>query len=78
MSRTRDISKILSSNTDLVTTAELNSAVSAIDLTPYLTQSSASTTYLTQSSASTTYATQASLSAINVDNRPDIFMGMGG
>jgi len=78
MSRTRDISKVLSSSTDLVTTSELNSAISAIDLTPYLTQSSASTTYLTQSSASTTYATQASLSNINSDSNPDIFMSMGG
>ena len=34
--------------------------------------------YLTQVSASTTYATQASLSSIDVDNNPDIFMGMGG
>ena len=88
MSRTRDISKVLSSNTDLVTTAELNAAVSAIDLSGYLTtssasttylrQSSASSTYLTQSSASSTYATQASLASIDVDNIPDIFIGMGG
>ncbi len=78
MSRTRDISKILSSNTDLVTTAELNSAVGAIDLSAYLTQSSASTTYLTQVSASTTYATQLYVNTIDVDNTPDIFMGMGG
>jgi hypothetical protein len=48
MSRTRDISKILSSDTDLVTTAELNSAVSAVDLSGYLTISSASTIYATQ------------------------------
>jgi|LakMenE01Jun11ns_1017448.scaffolds.fasta_scaffold7387668_1 hypothetical protein len=48
MSRTREISKILSSNTDLVTTAELNSAVSAVDLSGYLTISSASTIYATQ------------------------------
>lgn len=68
MSRTRDISKILSSNTDLVTTAELNSAVSAIDLSGYLTISS----------ASSSYATQASLSTIDSDNNPDIFMNMGG
>ena len=68
MSRTRDISKVLSSNTDLVTTSELNSAISAIDLTPYLTQSS----------ASITYATQASLANINADSKPDIFMNMGG
>jgi hypothetical protein len=68
MSRTRDISKILSSNTDLVTTAELNSAVSAIDLSGYLTISS----------ASSTYATQESLSTIDADNNPDILMNMGG
>ena len=68
MSRTRDLSKILSSNTDLVTTSELNSAVSAIDLSGYLTISS----------ASSTYATQASLATIDSDNNPDIFMGMGG
>ena len=68
MSRTRDISKILSSNTDLVTTAELNSAVSAIDLSEYLEISS----------ASSIYATQASLSTIDADNNPDIFMNMGG
>jgi hypothetical protein len=40
MSRTRDISKILSSGTDLITTAELSS-----ELTSYLTNSSASTIY---------------------------------
>ena len=68
MSRTRDLSKILSSNTDLVTTAELNSAVSAIDLSEYLEISS----------ASSIYATQASLSTIDADNNPDIFMNMGG
>ena len=68
MSRTRDLSKILSSNTDLVTTAELNSAVSAIDLSEYLEISS----------ASSIYATQASLSTIDADNNPDIFMSMGG
>jgi hypothetical protein len=68
MSRTRDISKILSSNTDLVTTAELNSAVSAIDLSGYLTISS----------ASSTYATQESLSTIDADNNPDILMQLGG
>ena len=68
MSRTRDISKILSSDTDLVTTAELNSALAEIDLSEYLTISS----------ASTTYATQASLSTIDADNNPDILMNMGG
>ena len=70
MSRTRDISKILSSNTDLVTTAELNSAVSnvTVDLSGYLTISS----------ASSTYATQASLSTIDSDNNPDIYLNMGG
>jgi hypothetical protein len=68
MSRTRDLSKVLSSNTNLVTTEELNSAVGAIDLSAYLTQSS----------ASSTYATQASLATIDSDNNPDIFMGMGG
>jgi CO dehydrogenase/acetyl-CoA synthase epsilon subunit len=68
MSRTRDISKVLSSNTDLVTTAELNSALAEIDLSEYLTISS----------ASTTYATQASLSTIDADNNPDILMNMGG
>jgi hypothetical protein len=40
----------------------------ALDLTPYLTQSSASNTYLTQSSASTTYATQIALN--NLDALP--------
>ena len=68
MSRTRDLSKVLSSNTNLVTTEELNSAIGAIDLSAYLTQSS----------ASSTYATQASLSTIDSDNNPDIFMNMGG
>jgi hypothetical protein len=68
MSRTRDLSKVLSSNTNLVTTEELNSALAEIDLSEYLTQSS----------ASSTYATQASLSTIDSDNNPDIFMGMGG
>jgi lipopolysaccharide biosynthesis glycosyltransferase len=48
MSRTREISKILSSDTDLVTTAELNSALAEIDLSEYLTISSASTIYATQ------------------------------
>jgi hypothetical protein len=56
MSRAREISKILTSDTDLVTTAELNSAVEAIDLSEYLTVSSASSTYLTYPSASSTYA----------------------
>jgi hypothetical protein len=80
MSRTRDISKVLSSNTDLVTTEELNSALSnvTVDLSGYLTISSASTTYLTNSSASTTYATQASLATIDSDNNPDIYLNMGG
>ena len=78
MSRTRDLSKVLSSNTNLVTTEELNSALSEIDLSEYLTQVSASTTYLTQFSASTTYATQASLSTIDSDNNPDIYLNMGG
>jgi hypothetical protein len=68
MSRAREISKILTSSTDLVTTAELNSAVGAIDLSEYLTQSS----------ASSTYATQASLSGLSSDNNPDVFLGMGG
>jgi hypothetical protein len=68
MSRTRDLSKVLSSNTDLVTTAELNSALATVDLSAYLTISS----------ASTTYATQASLASIDVDNNPDIYMNMGG
>jgi len=74
MSRTRDLSKVLSSNTDLVTTAELNSALSnvTVDLSEYLTISSASSGYLTISSASSTYATQASLSTIDADNNPDI------
>lgn len=78
MSRTRDISKVLSSNTNLVTTSELNNALAEIDLSAYLTQSSASSTYLTNVSASTTYATQASLANINADSKPDIFMNMGG
>jgi hypothetical protein len=68
MSRAREISKILTSGTDLVTTAELDSAVGAIDLSEYLTQSS----------ASSTYATQASLSGLSSDNNPDVFLGMGG
>jgi|LakMenE01Jun11ns_1017448.scaffolds.fasta_scaffold9221071_2 hypothetical protein len=68
MSRTRDLSKVLSSNTDLVTTAELNSALAEIDLSEYLTISS----------ASTTYATQASLATIDSDNNPDIYLNMGG
>jgi hypothetical protein len=80
MSRTRDLSKVLSSNTDLVTTAELNSALSnvTVDLSEYLTISSASSGYLTISSASSTYATQASLSTIDADNNPDIYLNMGG
>jgi hypothetical protein len=70
MSRTRDISKVLSSNTDLVTTAELDSALSnvTVDLSGYLTEVSASTTYATQSYVNT----------IDVDNIPDVLMGMGG
>jgi len=68
MSRTRDLSKVLSSNTNLVTTEELNSALAEIDLSEYLTQSS----------ASSTYATQASLSGVDSDSNPDIFMNMGG
>ena len=48
-----------------------------IDLSLYLTQSSASTLYLTQSSASTTYATSASIPAIIEQNTisPLIFVG---
>jgi hypothetical protein len=61
MSRTRDISKILSSGTDLITTAELSSEL---------------TSYLTNSSASTIYATQESLATIDADNNPDIFLLM--
>lgn len=61
MSRTRDISKILSSDTDLITTAELSSEL---------------TSYLTTSSASTIYATQESLATIDADNNPDIFLLM--
>ena len=70
MSRTREISKVLSSNTDLVTTAELDSALSnvTVDLSGYLTEVSASTTYATQSYVNT----------IDVDNIPDVLMGMGG
>jgi hypothetical protein len=70
MSRTRDLSKVLSSNTDLVTTAELDSALSnvTVDLSGYLTEVSASTTYATQSYVNT----------IDVDNIPDVLMGMGG
>jgi hypothetical protein len=68
MSRTRDLSKVLSSNTNLVTTEELNSALAEIDLSEYLTQSS----------ASSIYATQASLSTIDSDNNPDIYLNMGG
>jgi hypothetical protein len=68
MSRAREISKILTSSTDLVTTAELDSAVGAIDLSEYLTQSSASSTYVTQTS----------LSGLSSDNNPDVFLVMGG
>lgn len=48
-----------------------------IDLSLYLTQSSASTLYLTKSSASTTYATSASIPAIIEQNTisPLIFVG---
>lgn len=52
--------------------------IAAIDLSPYQTISSASSTYLSQSSASSTYATQAQLAIIDVDNTPDIFLMMGG
>jgi hypothetical protein len=68
MSRTRDLSKVLSSNTNLVTTEELNSALAEIDLSEYLTQSS----------ASTTYATKSELAIIDVDNIQDIYLHMGG
>lgn len=64
MSRARDVSKIFSrNNSDLVTTSELNSAVSSIndvidnlDLTPYLTVSSASSTYATKAELSSVEA----------------------
>jgi hypothetical protein len=49
-----------------------------IDLSLYLTQSSASTLYLTQSSASTTYATSASIPGIIEQNTINPFLLMGG
>jgi hypothetical protein len=50
------------------TTEQLSASVSNIDLSGYLTISS----------ASSTYATNESLSAIDVDNLPDDLMTMGG
>ena len=52
---------ISSASTTYATQTDLDN----IDLSLYLTQSSASTLYLTQSSASTTYATTAALNNIN-------------
>jgi hypothetical protein len=62
MSRTRDLSRVLSGNTGLVSNDELDVILES---------------YLTEGSASTIYATQASLSTIDSDNNPDILMVMG-
>jgi hypothetical protein len=74
MSRTRDLSKQISNlitistgGSNFVTPQVLSASIANIE-----------SNYLTQVSASTIYATQASLSSIDVDNNPDIFMGMGG
>lgn len=64
MGRAREVSKIFSrNNSDLVTTDELNTAVSNInnvinnlDLSPYLTASSASVTYATKDELSSVEA----------------------
>jgi hypothetical protein len=63
LSKARDISKLFTSDTSLVTNSELSSTLSS---------------YLTTSSASSTYATQASLTNLDSDSNPDIFMNMGG
>jgi hypothetical protein len=67
MSRAREVSKIVLT---AVTNEELSSALEnvTVDLSGYLTISS----------ASSTYATNESLSAIDVDNLPDDLMTMGG
>jgi hypothetical protein len=54
----RDISKLFSADTSLVTQTELTSALSnvSVDLSGYATASAVSATYLSQTSASTTYA----------------------
>jgi hypothetical protein len=68
---------ISTGGSNFITPQVLSASIANIE-SNYLTQVSASNNYLTQVSASTTYATQASLSSIDVDNNPDIFMGMGG
>jgi hypothetical protein len=50
------------------TTSYVNQQVGNINLSPYLTQSSASTTYITQASASTTYATKTELNNIDLSS----------
>jgi len=50
------------------TVSYVDQEVGNLDLSPYLTQSSASTTYITQASASTTYATKTELN--NIDALP--------
>jgi hypothetical protein len=61
MARSRDISKVLSSNTALATDAELSA---------YLLQSSASTTYQTKSSAGLTLINTTSFSAVSAVSLP--------
>jgi len=82
MSRAREVSKIavslegvnfselISTLENVVTDEQLSSALEnvTVDLSEYLTISS----------ASSTYATNESLSAIDVDNLPDDLMTMGG
>ena len=50
------------------TVSYVDQEVGNINLSPYLTQSSASTTYLTQASASTTYATKTELNNIDLSS----------
>ena len=50
------------------TVSYVDQEVGNIDLSPYLTQSSASSTYITQASASTTYATKSELENIDLSS----------
>jgi hypothetical protein len=66
MARSRDISKVLSSNTTLATDAE----VAAFN---YLTQSSASTVYQTKASAGLTLLSTTTFSAVSNHSVNDVF-----
>jgi hypothetical protein len=50
------------------TVSYVDQEVGNLDLSPYLTQSSASSTYITQASASTTYATKTELNNIDLSS----------